>query len=109
MRTHKYSGNRRFEYLTPRLRITPRDLSDTKLARPDVIHFICSPSQAATILSEIKKEEGWHPTTVYEPIPVRIHASSALRRAKTKKGKDRCVPEELPALQKVLPDVAILR
>lgn len=60
-----------FDYLTSRLRITPDDLKNTKLARPDVIHFICSPSRAAVILSEIKQDEGWRPTTVYEPIPVR--------------------------------------
>ncbi|KAI1792853.1 Ribokinase-like protein [Ganoderma leucocontextum] len=86
-----YRGEYRgFEYLTPKLRITPHDLDDTKLARPDIVHFICSPSRAAVILSEIKQDEGWHPTTVYEPIP------------------DRCVPEELPSLQKVLSDVSIL-
>ncbi|TBU48442.1 Ribokinase-like protein [Dichomitus squalens] len=86
-----YRGEHRgFEYLTPRVRITPRDLSNTKLAQPDIIHFICSPSRAAAIISDIEQEEGWSPTTVYEPIP------------------DRCVPEELPALQKVLPAVSIL-
>ena len=62
----------RFEYLTPRLRITPRDLADTKLSRPRILHFICSPTRAAAIISDVKLQEAWHPTTVYEPIPVRL-------------------------------------
>ncbi|KAI0751412.1 Ribokinase-like protein [Daedaleopsis nitida] len=86
-----YRGEHRgFEYLSPRLRITPRYLANTKLSRPRILHFICSPSRAAAIMSEVKEDDKWHPITVYEPIP------------------DRCVPEELPALQKVLPDISIL-
>ncbi|TFK93922.1 Ribokinase-like protein [Polyporus arcularius HHB13444] len=86
-----YRGEHRgFEYLTPKLRITPRDLMDTKLSHPRVLHFICSPTRAAAIMSEVKQVDDWHPTTVYEPIP------------------DRCVPEELPALQTVLPDISVL-
>jgi len=79
-----------FGYLTPRIRITPGDLTNTKLARPTTLHFICSPSRAVNILSEVRDIEGWHPTAIYEPIP------------------DRCVPEELPALIRVLPSVAVL-
>ncbi|KAH9853707.1 Ribokinase-like protein [Lenzites betulinus] len=86
-----YQGELRgFEYLTPRIRITPRDLADTKLAHPRIIHFICSPSRASEIMSEVKQDSTWHPTTVYEPIPYR------------------CVPEELPALRTVLPDISVL-
>ncbi|KAI0824594.1 Ribokinase-like protein [Trametes gibbosa] len=86
-----YRGELRgFEYLTPRIRITPHDLSGTKLARPRILHFICSPSRASEIMAEVKQDDSWHPTTVYEPIP------------------DRCVPEELPALQAVLPDISVL-
>ncbi|KAI0676919.1 Ribokinase-like protein [Trametes maxima] len=85
-----YRGEvRGFEYRTPRVRLTPRDLAGTKLASPKVIHFICSPVRAAAILEDIK-EEGWSPVTVYEPIP------------------DRCIPEELPALKKVLPHLSVL-
>ncbi|KAI0650075.1 Ribokinase-like protein [Trametes meyenii] len=86
-----YRGEvRGFDYRTPRVRLTPRDLVGTKLARPKIVHFICSPARAAAILSEIKEEEGWHPITVYEPIP------------------DRCIPEELPALKEVLPHLSVL-
>ncbi|KAI0721829.1 Ribokinase-like protein [Cerioporus squamosus] len=86
-----YRGEHRgFEYLTPRLRITPRDLMETKLSHPRVLHFICSPTRAGAIMSEVKQIETWNPITVYEPIP------------------DRCVPEELPALQAVLPDISVL-
>ncbi|KAJ3803113.1 Ribokinase-like protein [Lentinula aff. detonsa] len=86
-----YTGDHRgFEYLTPRIRITPRDLSNTKLDRPKMLHFICSPARAFAILSEAKEQEEWSPITIYEPIP------------------DRCVPEELPALNRVLPLIDIL-
>jgi hypothetical protein len=67
-----------FEYITPKIRITIRDLKDTRLARPTTLHFICSPSRAATVLSEIKDIDGWFPITIYEPIPV--CASSQVRR-----------------------------
>ncbi|KAI0069038.1 Ribokinase-like protein [Artomyces pyxidatus] len=86
-----YRGDHRgFQYLTPRVRITPRDLTDTPLAFPATLHFICSPSRAAVIASEIKEISSWAPITIYEPIP------------------DRCVPEELPALVDVLPSINIL-
>jgi hypothetical protein len=61
---------RSFEYLTPRIRLTPRDLIGTALAQPRAIHFVCSPQRAHTIVDELH-ELGWMPTTVYEPIPVR--------------------------------------
>lgn len=41
-------------------------------------------------MDEVDEIEGWHPTTIYEPIP------------------DRCVPEELPALRVILPKIDIL-
>jgi len=86
---NSYKGeNRGFEYLTPRIRLTPRDLTSTKLERPRMLHFICSPSRALNIVSEI---EGWSPTTIYEPIPYS------------------CVPDKLPVLLKVLPSISILR
>ncbi|KAK7470879.1 hypothetical protein VKT23_002295 [Stygiomarasmius scandens] len=88
---NSYRGDHRgFEYLTPRIRITPRDLEGTKLAQPTMLHFICSPSRASDIMSEVDNISNWSPTTIYEPIP------------------DRCIPEELPALVKVLPSISIL-
>ncbi|KAA1466167.1 Ribokinase-like protein [Dentipellis sp. KUC8613] len=88
---NSYKGDHRgFEYLTPRIRLTPFDLKDTAFANPRSLHFICSPSRASVIVSEIKAIDGWSPTTIYEPIP------------------DRCVPEELPALIEVLPSISIL-
>jgi hypothetical protein len=59
-----------FKYITPRIRITPHDLLNTKLERCEMLHFICSPSRAADILNEVKEVEGWQPTCIYEPIPV---------------------------------------
>ena len=60
----------RFRYLTPRLQITPKDLIGTSFANPTCLHFICSPSRAAAILSEVRPIKGWDPITIYEPIPV---------------------------------------
>ncbi|TFK76126.1 Ribokinase-like protein [Pluteus cervinus] len=88
---NSYRGEQRgFRYLTPRTRITPRDLEGTRLEKPEFLHFICSPSRALAIMSEVQSIQGWNPTTIYEPIP------------------DRCVPEELPSLVKVLPSISIL-
>ncbi|CAL1702315.1 unnamed protein product [Somion occarium] len=88
---NSYIGDSRgFEYLTPRVRLTPRDLEDTPLAKPSTLHFICSPSRAIAIMSEVHGIPDWRPITIYEPIP------------------DRCVPEELPALISVMPHIDIL-
>ena len=59
-----------FEYLTPRIRITPNDLPSVNVSKPATLHFICSPSRAAEIVKEVKEVEGWSPITIYEPIPV---------------------------------------
>jgi sugar/nucleoside kinase (ribokinase family) len=88
---NSYRGEHRgFEYITPRIRLTPRDLERARLTRPASVHFICSPTRALQIISEIQEIEGWNPTTIFEPIP------------------DRCIPEELPSLKAVLPHIAIL-
>lgn len=88
---NSYRGEYRgFEYITPRIRLTPRDLERARLTRPASVHFICSPTRALQIISEIQEIEGWNPTTIFEPIP------------------DRCIPEELPSLKAVLPHIAIL-
>jgi hypothetical protein len=103
------SGNtisHRFEYLTPRLRITPKDFEGNKLENSKIIHFICSPSRASAIMSEVKGD--WKPITVYEPIPVRS-AGCSLLTVFNLDLQDRCVPEELPALKVVLPLISILR
>ncbi|KAJ7228851.1 Ribokinase-like protein [Mycena pura] len=86
-----YRGDlRSFNYLTPRIRITPQDLQGTRLAKSATLHFICSPSRASAIMAEVRQEPGWNPTVIYEPIP------------------DRCVPEELGPLVQVLPEISIL-
>jgi len=86
-----YIGDHRdFQYLTPRRRITPCDLTDTPLFRPTTLHFICSPARAAVIMSQVAQVDGWSPVSIYEPIP------------------DRCIPEELPALRDVLPLLSVL-
>ena len=64
----------RFRYLTPRVRITPKDLIGTDFDLPKMLHFICSPSRAAIILSEVRERSGWRPITIYEPIPVSIQS-----------------------------------
>ncbi|KAH7916744.1 Ribokinase-like protein [Hygrophoropsis aurantiaca] len=88
---NSYRGDHRgFEYLTPRIRLTPRDLEATRFARSTTLHFICSPTRALEIISEVKEIVGWKPINIFEPIP------------------DRCVPEELPSLIRALPAVFIL-
>jgi hypothetical protein len=72
------------------VRITPLDLEKTSISDPAIIHFICSPTRANVIVQELKTLD-WKPIAVYEPIPYR------------------CVPEELPALKTVLPNVDVLR
>jgi hypothetical protein len=61
-----------FEYKTPWIHLTPTDLEETKLARPKMLHFICSPSRALSIISKVNAS--WEPITIYEPIPVRWHS-----------------------------------
>jgi len=70
--------------------LTPRDLINTHLENPTYLHFICSPKRAKEILSEIDEIDGWTPRCIFEPIP------------------DRCVPEELPALQEIIHRIYIL-
>lgn len=99
-----------FKYLTPRIRITPNDLQGTKLEKPSMLHFICSPSRAAEILDEVQQIDRWDPVTIYEPIPVRTkHRFLANCRQSDLRTQDRCIPEELPALKRVLDQVSVLR
>jgi hypothetical protein len=65
-----FMRDHRFQYLTPRIRITPRDLVGTRLANPKHLHFICSPERALTIIAELE-ELLWDSVTIFEPIPVR--------------------------------------
>ncbi|GAA6060006.1 hypothetical protein JCM10212_001164 [Sporobolomyces blumeae] len=89
-----YTGeHREFKYLTERTRLEPRDLP-APFRRSRFLHFVCSPTRAATIRAQLldareNPTPTWQPDLVYEPIP------------------DRCVPEELDALRNVLPDVRI--
>ncbi|KAF8559040.1 Ribokinase-like protein [Imleria badia] len=79
-------GTRNFEYIAPPLQLFPRDLRGTPLARPATLHFICSPSRALEIISEVD----WNPVIIYEPIPAR------------------CVPKELPTLIAAMASVHVL-
>ena len=73
----------RFKYLTPRIRLTPRDLNGTTLDRPKVLHFIATPTRALAIVSEVKvlEVEGWSPVTIYEPMPVIDLAGKCFNRS----------------------------
>lgn len=57
------------------------------------LHFVCSPTRALTIHSQLQPPLNptpeWQPQLVYEPIP------------------DRCVPEEMPSLRKILPHIHV--
>ncbi|KAI6105531.1 Ribokinase-like protein [Pisolithus sp. B1] len=88
---NSYRGDSRwFQYLTPRVRLTPRDLHGAGFAWPKALHLVCSPTRALEIISEVDEIHGWEPTMIFEPIP------------------DRCVPEELPSLVKALPFISVL-
>ncbi|KAG8691794.1 hypothetical protein FRC11_009559 [Ceratobasidium sp. 423] len=90
---NRYTGELRdFDYLTPRIRLTPKDLPGTPLESPRQIHFVCSPTRATQIMHDADTygAKDWKPFTIYEPIPFR------------------CVPEELPALKQILHRIDIL-
>ena len=60
-----------FEYLTHRIRISPKDLQESpRFSRPAQLHFICSPNRATEIVDMVNGIDGWKPLTIYEPIPV---------------------------------------
>ncbi|KZT58747.1 Ribokinase-like protein [Calocera cornea HHB12733] len=85
-----YRGELRgFEYLLPRVRISPKDLVSTRLEAPKMLHFICSPTRALEIIAELRELQ-WDPVLIYEPIP------------------DLCIPEEMPQLVQVIPSLHIL-
>ncbi|KAH8924535.1 Ribokinase-like protein [Atractiella rhizophila] len=97
---YRLDGSRGFQYLTPRRRLSPLDLlslSPPLPSLPRFLHFICSPTRALTIISEISSIRGssstkypnWDPVLVYEPIP------------------DCCTPEELASLQDGIKKVAV--
>ncbi|GAA5893646.1 Mak32p [Sporobolomyces salmoneus] len=82
-----YTGEHRdFKYLTPRVRLEPQDLP-SQFHSAKYLHFVCSPTRAIVIQSQLTST--WRPSLVYEPIP------------------DRCIPEELDSLRKILPNVEI--
>ncbi|GAA5959282.1 hypothetical protein JCM21900_003914 [Sporobolomyces salmonicolor] len=88
-----YTGEHRdFEYLTPRTRLEPKDLP-SQLRTSHYLHFVCSPTRALVIRSQLQPPlnptPSWQPTLIYEPIP------------------DRCTPDELPSLRNMLPHVAV--
>ncbi|CEL58137.1 putative protein C16C9,01c OS=Schizosaccharomyces pombe (strain 972 / ATCC 24843) GN=SPAC16C9.01c PE=4 SV=1 [Rhizoctonia solani AG-1 IB] len=90
---NRYIGETRdFDYLTPRIRLTPKDLVGTSLQSPSQIHFVCSPARASQILHDADQygTKDRKPFTIYEPIPVS------------------CVPEELPSLKQILHQIDIL-
>ncbi|SPO26760.1 related to MAK32 protein [Ustilago trichophora] len=89
-----YKGEQRgFDYLSPKIRLEPKDLIECTGVLPQWIHLICSPERALETIAQIEDirsrkegEEGakeW-PRLVYEPIP------------------DSCVEENLEECLKVL-------
>ena len=97
-----------FEYKTSRIRLTPADLEGTKLAKPKMLHFVCSPSRALSIISEFNAT--WEPITIYEPIPVRRRYWSCWNRSDLFcPSKICCMPDELDELTSVLRSISIFR
>ncbi|BGP25005.1 pfkB family carbohydrate kinase [Rhodotorula toruloides] len=88
-----YTGEHRdFKYLTPRKRLEPKDLP-SPLRTSRVLHFVCSPTRAVSIQSQLQPPlnptPDWAPQLIYEPIP------------------DRCIPEEMPSLRQILPNIRV--
>ena len=97
-----------FEYKTPRIRLSPADLEGTKLAKTKMLHFVCSPSRALSIISEFNAT--WKPITIYEPIPVRWRYWPCWRSFWLFcPSKICCVPDELDELTSVLRSISIFR
>ena len=65
-------GVRRFEYTTPKVRITPSDMP-RRLQRARAVHCVCSPGRLIAILDELdglsSAEDIADRTVVWEPIP----------------------------------------
>ncbi|SGY93697.1 BQ5605_C037g11604 [Microbotryum silenes-dioicae] len=86
-----YRGEHRdFKYLTPRIRLDPSVLPP-RLRSAHSLHFVCSPSRALEIISQLEPTPTYpvRPLTFYEPIP------------------DRCIPEELDVLKQVLGEIDV--
>ncbi|RPA74723.1 Ribokinase-like protein [Ascobolus immersus RN42] len=84
-------GERAFKYLSPKLRLEPKDLHQTGLYPFKSIHIICSPTRLRHILDEMTHlfpEQD--PIIVFEPVP------------------DCCTPETLPELIELLPRIHVL-
>ncbi|KAG9317235.1 hypothetical protein JVU11DRAFT_1428 [Chiua virens] len=98
-----YRGDLRSETLTPHLSLFPRDLHGTRLARPASLHFICSPTRAVQVISEVD----WNTTIIFEPIPVRTLCPSC-HQPIIHSLQYSCVPAELPSLITVMASVDVL-
>lgn len=91
-----YKGEQRgFDYLSPKIRLEPKDLIECTRVLPQWIHLICSPERALETIAQIQDipsqkegEKEW-PKLIYEPIP------------------DSCVEESLDECIKVLPRLQV--
>ncbi|KAI5479845.1 hypothetical protein MNV49_002403 [Pseudohyphozyma bogoriensis] len=85
-----YTGERRdFEYLNERTRLEPKDIPPS-MRGARWLHCVCSPTRSLTLQQQIDDDPVWKPLLVFEPIP------------------DRCIPEELGSLKKILPFLGVL-
>ena len=104
---YREDGVREFKYLTPKLRLTPRDLSPEVLSEARSFHLICSPGRCIEMAEELRslrhqatKETSSFssssgatankPVMIWEPVP------------------DTCIPSNLPALISALAHVDML-
>ncbi|CAO1631167.1 unnamed protein product [Parajaminaea phylloscopi] len=96
-----YTGEQRgFDYITPRLRLEPRDLiSATSGSLPEWVHCVCSPERLRAILSQIHEidsaRRATDPTSrrtrvCWEPMP------------------DSCVPENLTDCIELMQDIDVM-
>ena len=105
---YREDGVREFKYLTPKLRLTPRDLTPEVLLETRSFHFICSPNRCVEMVEDLhslryqaEKQAALTPRStaaassskpmiIWEPVP------------------DTCIPGNLPALISALARVDVL-
>ncbi|KAK6525805.1 hypothetical protein TWF281_010848 [Arthrobotrys megalospora] len=83
---------RSFKYLTPKLRLTPDDFTNTSLINSLSFHLICSPDRCNDIVNSLSslRSNSKEPVLIWEPVP------------------DFCTPSRLPTCLEVLKVVSIV-
>lgn len=75
---NRYRGDHRdFCYLNERVRLEPVQYPPS-LRQAEWLHFVCSPTRAIAIQSQLGEKTGWIPKLIYEPSVARWSAQAEL-------------------------------